>query len=671
MDIVLGVSMAPTVVRTVLVQGENADGVTVDQDNFVFAGDDTAATMSATDRVITTILDAREGATQAGNALTSTGVTWTDAVDAAALREALATRKVENVMLVSSFMAAAALAQMVGSATGNAHTALLFVEPDTATLAVVDSADGSITDVHKELISNANTVTELVGLVAGLDALETHPEHLFIVGSGVDIATLKPQLEAMTSIPVSAPEEPDTALAWGAALASANAPLFASSTAALAYAQDPATGAVDPYAVSPGYLAVPDVPLGTELGEEDLAYSAIPDEEADANTAALDAEDEANTTVLDLADDGHRERRPLLLVGTMLAVAVVTAILALEVSLALGIRPSAVALLPRPLQNILVPAALAPAPAPAPVSAPAPLVNHAQAPVAAPPPVKAQLPAPPLAAPALPPVPAAPPVPVVVPPAPAVAPHVPVVIPLPLPMPASPPAPVNPFPLHMPGSPPSSLPGSPPPGHLPGSPPKHWPQPPVSVPSQPAPVHLPVPVPQPPVHMPAPEAPQQVVSPQAPVHVSPQAPIQLPAPDAPPMHASVPDAPDAPGHMPGMQAPDAPGMPAPGMPGSQGPPGISQGPGIGAPGMPGPPDAGSPGFGGGHESTEGPGGFGGGHESTEGPGGFGGFGGGSPGFGGFGGGHSFGGFGGGFGGGGFGGGFGGGGGHGGGGGGHR
>jgi hypothetical protein len=34
MDIVLGVSMAPTVVRTVLVEGENADGVTIDDKSF-------------------------------------------------------------------------------------------------------------------------------------------------------------------------------------------------------------------------------------------------------------------------------------------------------------------------------------------------------------------------------------------------------------------------------------------------------------------------------------------------------------------------------------------------------------------------------------------------------------------------------------------------------------
>ena len=153
MDIVLGVSMAPTSVRMLLVEGENADGVTVEDDNFDIATDDDAATLSAADQVISAILGTREGATEAGHALASTGVTWTDPIDAAALRDALATRKVENVMLVSAFMAAAALAQMVGSTVGDAHTALLFLEPDTATLAVVDSADGSITDVHKELMS--------------------------------------------------------------------------------------------------------------------------------------------------------------------------------------------------------------------------------------------------------------------------------------------------------------------------------------------------------------------------------------------------------------------------------------------------------------------------------------------------------------------------------------
>ena len=150
MDIVLGVSMAPTAVRMLLVEGENADGVTVEDTKFDIATDDDAATLSAADQVISAILGTREGATEAGHALASTGVTWTDPIEAASLHEALATRKVENVMLVSAFMAAAALTQMVGSTVGDARTALLFLEPDTATLAIVDSADGSITDVHKE-----------------------------------------------------------------------------------------------------------------------------------------------------------------------------------------------------------------------------------------------------------------------------------------------------------------------------------------------------------------------------------------------------------------------------------------------------------------------------------------------------------------------------------------
>jgi len=42
MDTVLGVSMAPTAVQMVLVEGQNGDGVTVDQDNFEVAGEDEA-----------------------------------------------------------------------------------------------------------------------------------------------------------------------------------------------------------------------------------------------------------------------------------------------------------------------------------------------------------------------------------------------------------------------------------------------------------------------------------------------------------------------------------------------------------------------------------------------------------------------------------------------------
>ncbi len=235
METVLGVSMAPAAVRMVLLDGESEDGDTVDEDNFPLSPDSDLATFSATDQVIAAILGTRQGAAEAGYRLVSTGVTWSDQLDVSALRDALAARKMENVMLVSAFLAAAALTQMIGDQTGYAQTALLFVEIDTATLAVVDSADGSIADVHRVALPDDDdeAVAALVDMVADAQGLEAEPDGVFVVGSGVNIPMIKPALEAATSLPLSAAEEPGTALARGAALASANAPLFASSTAAL------------------------------------------------------------------------------------------------------------------------------------------------------------------------------------------------------------------------------------------------------------------------------------------------------------------------------------------------------------------------------------------------------------------------------------------------------
>src|SRR5277367_1161732 len=305
--------MAPTAVRMVLVEGENADGLTVDEDGFDVDAAADAQTINAADQVVSAILGTQDGAAESGYQVRSTGVTWTDHIEAAALRDALAARKVENVMLVSSFLAAAALAQVVGNSVGYAQTGLLFVEPDTATLAVVNSADGSITEVHRQpLLPGSDPLAELSALASGAETLETRPDGLFLVGSGVDIARLKPQLEAATSLLVSAPEEPETALARGAALASANAPLFSSSTAALAYAQDPGTGAIDPYAIAPGYF---DAAVDGASGEQALAYSAIADEDADAYTALADEGDfETGTYTGVSAAPQERGRRPLFLV---------------------------------------------------------------------------------------------------------------------------------------------------------------------------------------------------------------------------------------------------------------------------------------------------------------------------------------------------------------------
>ncbi len=413
----------------VLVEGENADGKTVDEENIAVADGEDPATFSAPERVVAAILGTWEGANEAGYQLLSTGVTWSDQQEAAELRDALAARKVENVMLVSAFLAAAALAQTMGSATGYARAALLYIEPDSATLAVVDTANGSITDVHRELLPDDDdeAVAKLVGLVSGAEALEERPEGLLVVGSGIDIPLIKPALEAATSLPLSIPEHPDTALARGAALASASAPLFASSTAALAYALDPGTGEVSQYALAPGYLAVAEAAAGAaEAGDDALAYSALADDSAAVYThegpdAYVDADEEDFTTGM-YPDFGalavERPSRTPFLAAMSVMMIFVVGVVALVISLAFSIRPSVsqrpslskilvapARQLPAPLPKAQVPAPPAPAPAPPPVApavpAPAPAAAPAPAPVRVPGPAPAPLPAP---APMLPPV---------------------------------------------------------------------------------------------------------------------------------------------------------------------------------------------------------------------------------------------------------------------------
>jgi uncharacterized membrane protein YgcG len=425
--------MAPTTVRMVLVEGENADGVTVDEENFGVADGEDPATFSAPNQVVAAILGTREGADEAGYQLLSTGVTWTDQQEAAELRDVLTARKVENVMLVSAFLAAAALAQSMGSAIGYARTALLFIEPDSATLAVVETTDGSIADVRRELLpeDDDQAVAALVGLVSAAEALEEHPEGLLVVGSGVDVPLIKPALEAATSLPVRIPEQPDMALAKGAALASASAPLFASSTAALAYALDPGTGSVSQHALEPGYLAVAEAAAGVEPGADALAYSAVADDSAAIYTqegpdAYADVDEEDFTTGMypdfTMAGLGQPTRTPFFAAMSVMIIFTV-GVVALVISLAFSIRPS-VSSRPSLSQNVVAPRhVVAPAPKALVPVQPAPV----PAPVAAPAPVRAAAPVPaPVRVPAPAPVPA--PLPILVPP-PAPPPLIPPILP--------------------------------------------------------------------------------------------------------------------------------------------------------------------------------------------------------------------------------------------------
>jgi hypothetical protein len=376
--------MAPTTVRLVLIEGQNADGVIVEQDEFeVAATRDTngSTTHDGPNQAIAAIVGTREGAAEGGYQLASTGVTWTDPAEVGALREALASHDAGSVMLVSPLLAAGTLAQTVGQSIGYDHIAMLFVERDSATLAVVEVADGSIVDLHRRQLVGA-TAAELAPMVAGLDAPGSRADGVFVVGCGTgcgaDVVAIKAALEVSTALAVIVPEEPDMALARGAALASANAPLFAASTAALAYSLDPGTGEVNPRALSPAYL---DLGGNADLAAGALAYSALAD-------------------LADHPEVETRRRRPFLLTGSALAGISAVAAGLVMVSLTSDAHPSP----PRqptpgaaaPLNRVPPPQAQVPAPSPPPpeVAAPPTPAAEVAAPPAppAPPPVVRQAP---------------------------------------------------------------------------------------------------------------------------------------------------------------------------------------------------------------------------------------------------------------------------------------
>lgn len=391
MEVVLGVSMTPAAVRMVLVEGADADGVTVDHHTRPIAPGDAVA-----EQVVAAILGTRDGAPEGGHRLVSTGVAWSDHAVAARLSAALRTRGIDDVVLVSELHAAGALARAVGRKTGRERTALLLTDRDIATLAVVRSSDGAVVKVH-----TAGSVADLLPMVAVLHELPEPPEAVFVVGSGVDPEAVKAQLASRTPLPVHAPVDAELALARGAALACAGLPRFEAETIGIgdfpteaASTQPAAAYASAAHAPALGYSEVPAEDPWTEAGADQPVTGSSP--------------------------------KPFAVAGSAVAALFTVGVIALGSALALAVRPATDQ--PGPVGTASLPVSAPAAPetieAPVPVArqeprtvfvTPAPAAPQLPGPVPAAPPVIDQRSAPPAAAPPAPvqvPAPAAAPVPV-------------------------------------------------------------------------------------------------------------------------------------------------------------------------------------------------------------------------------------------------------------------
>jgi hypothetical protein len=225
-DTVLGLSMTPTTVGLVLVEGHEADGATIDHDAFEVRAAGGVSAVDASRQAAAAVMETQAIAAAGGHRLHSIGVTWSDGADAEAslLLESLTDSGFDNVVPVRLPEATEALAWGVGRVIGYEKTAVCVIEDEAVIFMVVDTRDST---VHTAVSHVLETDHDLISwLAAVFERDHPRPEGLVVVGLGDGQDGITSQLENALGVPVSALAEAELALARGAALASAQSAEF-------------------------------------------------------------------------------------------------------------------------------------------------------------------------------------------------------------------------------------------------------------------------------------------------------------------------------------------------------------------------------------------------------------------------------------------------------------
>lgn len=209
--------MTPTSVGLVLVEGQDADGATMDRNSFDLRHGD----LQSSEQAAAAVLRTEAMAANRGLRLHSIGVTWSEDADlqASMLMESLSESGFDNVVAIRMPEATEALARGIAEVLGYATTAVCVIEPESVISLIVNTSDGAVQTAFNHTIdSDSALISWLSTIFARADWA---PEALVVVGSAGDLDTLLHGLEDALSVPVFAPEEAKLALARGAALASA------------------------------------------------------------------------------------------------------------------------------------------------------------------------------------------------------------------------------------------------------------------------------------------------------------------------------------------------------------------------------------------------------------------------------------------------------------------
>jgi hypothetical protein len=221
-DAVLGLSMTPTSVGLVLVEGHEADGATVDHE----AIDIDHGSITTSEQATAAVLRTEAIAATRGIRLHSIGVTWSEDADhqASLLMRSLSESGFDNVVPIRLPEATEALARGMADVIGYQTTAVCVIEPETVITLIVHSggsANGSVQTAFNHAVDTDQSLISWLSSV--FTKADWQPEALVVVGSAGNFDELLPRLEDALSVPVFSPAEAELALARGAALASTRA----------------------------------------------------------------------------------------------------------------------------------------------------------------------------------------------------------------------------------------------------------------------------------------------------------------------------------------------------------------------------------------------------------------------------------------------------------------
>ena len=221
LDTVLGVSVTPTTVGWVLVEGHGADGTILDHHELKLHGGRGVRAVSTAEQVADEVLRVEALAAASDRRVRVIGLTWNDeaTAQAALLLEALTDAGLDNVVPVRFLEAVETLAAAIAPVIGYEQTAVCILEPDWANVVMVDAHDGETRTAVKHVRGGFDGLTSWLSGMFDRDGWR--PSGVLVVGSDLDISALSWQLEKALPVPVFAQSMAQVTVARGAALAAA------------------------------------------------------------------------------------------------------------------------------------------------------------------------------------------------------------------------------------------------------------------------------------------------------------------------------------------------------------------------------------------------------------------------------------------------------------------